>query len=163
MSTVQEAASLFGSGSDEGTDPFVSVVNSSSDPTQGSTPFSPPPTSSTNTAYNPNPSSVQGKVVNSGAHDYKPVDDLFGGAPSDGADDPFSGGEASSSDWLVSGDVNADASGTRGEYSEYSNQTNAGSSNAFDQTQGWPGYGQVEQQQQYYQTYGTSECFSHPS
>ena len=53
--------------------------------------FSPPPTSSTNMAYDPNPSSAQGKVVASGAHDYKPVDDLFGGAPLDGADDPFSG------------------------------------------------------------------------
>ena len=162
MSTVQEAASLFGSGSDEGSDPFVSVVNSSSDSAQDSTPFSPPPTSSTNTAYDPNPSSVQGKVVISGAHDYKPVDDLFGGAPSDGADDPFGGGGASGSDWLVTGDVNADASGTQGEYSDYSNQTNTDPSNTFDQNQGWSGYGQVQQQQQHYPAYSTSEHFSHP-
>ena len=169
MSTVQEAASLFGSGSDEGSDPFVSAVNSSSDPAQDSTPFSPPPTSSTNTAHDSNPSSVQGKVVTSGAQDYKPVDDLFGGAPLDGADDPFGGGEVSGSDWLVTGDVNADATGTQGGYSDYSNQTNTAPPEAFDQSQGWPAYGQVQQQQQqpqpqqqHYQAYGTSEHFLQP-
>ena len=158
MSTVQEAASLFGSGSDEGSDPFVSVVTSSSDPVQDSSPFSPPPTSSATTAHDSNPSSVQGKVVTSGAQDYKPVDDLFGGAPSDGADDPFGGGDVSGSDWLVAGDVGGDASGTQGGYSDYSNQTNAGSSDTFGQNQDWSEYGQVQQQpQQHYQAYGTSE------
>jgi len=161
MSTVQEAASLFGSGSDEGSDPFVSVVTSSSDPAQDSSPFSPPPTSSTNTAYDSNPSSVQGKVVTSSAHDYKPVDDLFGGAPLDGADDPFGAGGTSGSDWLVAGDVNADTGGAQGEYSDHSDQTNTGPSNASDQNQGWSGYGQ-QVQQQHYQAYGTSKHFSYP-
>jgi len=44
-------------------------------------------------------------------HDYKPVDNLFGGAPSDGTDNPFSRGEALGPDWLVTGDVNADMGG----------------------------------------------------
>lgn len=154
MSTVQEAASLFGSGSDEGSDPFVSVVTSPGS-VQDPNPFPPPPTSSTDTTYNSNSSSVQGKVVTSNAHDYKAVDDLFGGVPSDGAYDPFGAGGGSGSDWPVTGDTNTDASGTQGGYSDYSNHTNTGSSGAFDQSQDWSGYGQV-QQQQHYQAFSTS-------
>ena len=161
MSTVQEAASLFGSGPDEGSDPFGSVVNTSSNSIQDSGPFSPPPpTSSTKTAYDLNSSSVQGKVATSNAHDYKAADDLFGGAPSDGADDLFGAGGASDSDWFGTGDVNADASGTQGGgYTGYSDYTNTGSSGNVNQSQGWAGYGQQGQQQQHYQAYDTSEYF----
>ena len=159
MSTVQEAASLFSSGPDEGSDPFGSVVTSSSNPVQDSSPFSPPPpTSSTNPAYGSNSSSVQGRVAISNAHDYKPVDDLFGGAHSGGADDLFEAG-ASGSDWLGTGDVNADMGGTQGVYSGYSNQTNAGYTGAVNHDQGWSGYEHVQQQQQHYQPYGTSAHF----
>lgn len=159
MSTVQEAASLFGSSPDEGSDPFVSVLTSNS--VQNSGPFSPPPTSSSNAAYDSNSSSVQGKVATTNAHDYKATDDLFGGIPSDGADDLFGAGGASGSDWLGTGDVNADAGGTQGGYSDYSNYTNAGSSATFDQSQSWSGYEQA-QQQQHYQAYGTCEQFPYP-
>jgi hypothetical protein len=126
MSTVQEAASLFGSGPDEGSDPFGSVVNPPSNSVQDTSPFSPPPpTSSTKTTYDSNSSSVQGKVSNSNPHDYKAVDDLFGGAPSDGADDLFGAGGAPDSDWFGTGDVNADVSGTQGGgYTGYSDYTN---------------------------------------
>lgn len=157
MSAVQEAASLFGSGPDEGLDPFGSVVNPPSNSVQDSSPFSPPPpTSSANTTYESNPGSVQGKVATSNAHDYKPVDDLFGGAPSDGTDELFGAGGVSDSNWLGTGDVNTDTSGTHGGgYTDYSNHTNAGTSGALNQDQGWSGYGQV-QQQQHYQAYGTS-------
>jgi len=162
MSTVQEAASLFGSGPDEGSDPFGYVVNTSSNSAQDSSPFSPPPsTSSTKTTYDSNSSSVQGKVAISNAHDYKAADDLFGGAPSDGADDLFGAGGVSDSNWFGTGDVNADASGTQGGgYTGYSNYANAGSLGAATQSQGWSGYGQG-QQQQHYQAYGTSEYFPH--
>ena len=161
MGTVQEAASLFGSGPDEGSDPFVSAVTSS-DSAQDSSPFSPPSTSSTNTTYDPKSGPVQGNVAASNAHGYKAVDDLFGGAPSDGVDDPFGAGGASGSDWLGTGDVNAaDASGTQGGYSDYSNHTNTTSSGAFKQRQGLPGYGQA-QQQQHHQAYGTSGFFRTP-
>lgn len=157
MSTVQEAASLFGSGPDEDSDPFGSVVTSSNS-AEDPDPFSPPPTSSPNTTYDQNSASVQGKVAPSNAHDDKAVDELFGGAPSDGADDLFGMGGVSGSDWLGTGDVNTDASVTQGGgYSDYSYHTNAGSSGAINQSQGWPEYGQVQQQQQHYQTYGTSE------
>lgn len=154
MSTVQEAASLFGSGQDEGSDPFGFAVNPSSGSVQESSPFSPPPTST-----NTNSTSVQGKVTSSNTHDYQPADDLFGGAPLDGADDPFGAGGTSESDWLATG--NADAGGTQGEYSDYSNYANADSSGTINQSQGWPGYEQPQQQQPY-QAYGNSEyslCF----
>ena len=153
MSTVQEAASLFGSGPDEGSDPFVSVVSSNS--VQDSNPFSPPPpTSLTSTTYD----SVQGKVVTSNTHDYKAVDDLFGGVPSNGPDDLFGAGGVPSSDWLGTGDASTDAGGMQGGHSDYSNYTNTGSSGAFNQSQGWSEYEQV-QQQQHYQVYGNSGCF----
>lgn len=154
MSTVQEAASLFGSGLDEGSDPFRSVVNPSSNPVQESSPFSPPPPTSTNT----NSTSVQGKVPTLNAHDYQPADDLFGGAPSDGTDDLFSAGGISDSDWLATGNANLDAGGTQGGYSDYSNHTHAGFSGTVNQSQGRPGYEQV-QQQQHYQAYGNSGCY----
>jgi len=163
MSTVQEAASLFGSGPDEGSDPFGYVVNTSSNSAQDSSPFSPPPsTSSTGTTCDSNSSSVQGKFATSNAHDYKAADDLFGGAPSDGADDPFGAGGVSDSDWFGTGDANADASGTQGGgYTGYSNYTSTSSSDAVNQSQGWSGYGQGQQQQQHYQAYGTSEHLTH--
>lgn len=161
MSMVQEAASLFGSGPDEGPDPFGSVVNTSSNLVQDSSPFSPPPTSSTKTTYDPNSSSVQGKVSTSNTHDYKAADNLFGGAPSDGTDDLFGASVVSDSDWFGTGDVNADASGTQGGgYTDYSNYMNNGSSGATHQNQDWSGYGQG-QQQQHYQAYGTSQYFLH--
>lgn len=163
MSTVQEAASLFGSGPDEGSDPFGYVVNTSSNSAQDSSPFSPPPsTSSTKTTYDLNSSSVQRKVATSNAHDYKAADDLFGSAPSDGADDLFGTGGVSNSDWFGNEDVNADTSGTQeGGYTGYSNHANTGSSGAVNQSQGWLGYGQGQQQQQHYQAYGTSEYLTH--
>lgn len=154
MSTVQEAASLFGSGPDENSDPFGSVVTSNE--AQDPSPFSPPPTSSTNTTHDSNSAFVRGKVAPSNAHDDKAVDVLFGGAPSDGADGLFGMGGVSDSDWLGTGDVNTDASVTQGGgHSDYSYHTNAGSSGAVNQSQGWPEYGQV-QQQQHYQAHGTS-------
>jgi hypothetical protein len=156
MSTVQEAASLFGSGLDEGSDPFGSVVNPSSNSVQDSSPFSPqPPTSSTNT----NTTLAQGKVATLNAHDYQPADDLFGGAPVDGADDIFGVGGASDSEWLGTGVANQDTGDTRGGYSDYSDHTDAGSLGAVNQSQGWSGYEQV--QQQHYQSYNISECFLH--
>jgi len=155
MSTVQEAASLFGSGPDEGSDPFGSAVNPPSNSAQDSGPFSPPPpTSSTSTTYGSNHGSLQGKVTTSNAYDYKPADDLFGGAPSDGTDDLFGAGEVSDSNWLGTGDANVDASSTQGEgYTDHSNHQNAGISGTVTQGQGWSGYGQ-NQQQQPYQAYG---------
>lgn len=160
---MQEAASLFGSGPDEGLDPFGSVVNTPSNSAQDTNPFSPPPTSSTKATYDSNSSSVQGKVATSNAHDYKATDDLFGGAPSDGTDDLFGVGGVSDSDWFGTGDVNVDAGGARGGgYTGYSNYTNTGSSGVVNQGQGWSGYEQG-QQQQHHQTYGTSEYFPHPS
>lgn len=154
MSTVQEAASLFGSGSDEGSDPFGSVVNPSSNSVQDSNPFSPPPTSLTKTAHDSNSSSVQGKVVTSNVHDYKATDDLFGGAPSDGADELFVTDGVPDSDWCGAGDVNADVSGTQGGYTSYPNHTSTDTSGAVNQGQGWSGYGQG-QQQQHYHAYGS--------
>jgi len=163
MSTVQEAASLFGSGPDESSDPFGSVVNPSPNSVQDSGPLSPlPPTSSTNTTYESNSSSIQGNAAISNAHDCKPADDLFGGVPSDGADDLFGSGGVPGSDWLGAGDVNAEAGGTQGGYSDYPSGTNIGSSGAFDQSQDRSGYGQV-QQQQHYQAHGTGECSPHIS
>lgn len=155
MSTVQEAASLFGSGSDEGSDPFGSVVNPSSNSVQDSSPFSPPPpTSSTKTAHDPNSSSVQGKVATSNTHDCKATDDLFGGTPSDGADELFVAGGVPDSNWYGTGDANADVSDTRGEYTTYPKHTNADPPGAVNQGQSWPGYGQG-QQQQHYHAYGS--------
>lgn len=155
MSTVQEASSLFGSGQDEGSDPFGSVANPPSNLVHDSNPFSPPPTpSSTKT----NSTSVQGEVTTSDAHDYQPTDDLFGGAPSEGADDLFGAGSALDSNWLGSGGTDTDASRTQGGYSDYSSYTNAGSSGAVDPSQGLSGYEQV-QQQQHYHAYGDSEFF----
>ncbi|KAF9652872.1 hypothetical protein BDM02DRAFT_3108502 [Thelephora ganbajun] len=165
MSTVQEAASLFGSGLDEGLDPFGSVVNSSPNSVQDSSPFSPsPPTSSKNTTHDLNSSSVQGKVVTSNAHDYKAVDDLFGGAPSNGADDLFGVGGVSDSDWLATRDVNTDASADTqgGGYSGYSNYTNVGSLGTTSQSQDLSGYEQV-QQQQLYQAYSNTYQNSYDS
>lgn len=160
MSTVQEAASLFGLGPDEGSDPFGYIPNPSSNSAQDSSPFSPPPpTSSTKTTCDPNSSSVQGNAATSDAHDYKAADDLFGGAPSDGAGDLFGAGGVSNSDWFGTGDVNADAGGTQGGgYTDSPNHTNPGSSGAVNQIQGWSEY---RQQQQHYQAYGTGELFLH--
>lgn len=152
---MQEAASLFGSGLDEGSDPFGSMVNPSSNSVQDSSPFFPhPSTSSTKTVHDSNSSSVQGKVATSNAHDCKATDDLFGGAPSDGADELFVAGEVSDSDWYGTGDANADVSGAQGGYMTYPNHTNTDPPGAANQDQNWPGYGQG-QQQQHYHAYGS--------
>lgn len=156
MSTVQEAASLFGSGVDEDSDPFGSVVNSSLNPVQDSTPFFPPrPTSPNNT----NHTLTQGQVTTPNAHDCQPADDLFGGAPVDDAGDLFGMEGVSDSEWLGTGntDVNANTGNAQGEYSGYSDHTGAGSLGDENQSQGWSGYEQV--QQQHDQAYGISECF----
>lgn len=156
MSTVQEAASLFGSGLDEGSDPFGSVVNTTSSSVQGSSPFSPlPPTSSTNTS----PTFVQGKVATSNARDYQPADDLFNGTPLDGADDLFGAGGVSDSEWLGTQGVDVDAGDTQGGHSDYSKHPNTSSLGVVNQSQGRSGHEEV--QQQHHQGYGTSECFPH--
>lgn len=150
MSEVQEAASLFGSGQDEGSDPFGYVVNPSSNSVQESSPFFPPPTST-----NTNSTSVQGEVTSLNTHDYQPADNLFGGEPSDDADDLFGAGGTPESDWLATGSANADAGGTQGEYSDYSSHANAGSLGTIGQSQGWSGNEQPQQQQPY-QAYGNA-------
>ena len=145
MSTVQEAASLFGSGLDEGSDPFGSVANPSPNSTQGSSPFPPPPpTSSTNT-------SVRERITASSTHDHQPADDLFCGAPTETTDDLFGAGGLSDSNWLGTG------VDTGGAQDGYSDSSNAGPSGVTGQGQGWVGYEHV-QQDQHYQAYPNSEC-----
>ena len=152
MSTVQEAASLFGSGLDEGLDPFGSVLDSSVNPAQNPNPL---PQTSPAPSTNLNATSTQGKVPTSNAHDYRPADDLFSGTLADGTDGLFGAGGASDSEWLGTENANADPCDTQGGYSDYSNNTNAGSFGVVNQTQGWSGYEQVEHHQ--YQAYGAGK------
>lgn len=158
MSTVQEAASLFGSGLDEGSDPFGSVVNYSSNSAQDLSPFSQQHSAS---SMNTGPTLAQGKVATLNTHDCQPADDLFSGTPVDDADNLFGAGGAPDSEWLATGDANTDAGDTQGRYSEYSNHTNASSLAVVNESQGFSGYRQVQQER--YQTYGTSERIPHRS